>query len=465
MLTTTEPAPNRVDASFRDPSGFVFKRNGKFLRQINSVYREAYDLLMSSGLYDALVAKGQLLSHTELQGAEAASGTSYKIIEPQQLNFISYPYEWSFSQLKDAALLTLEIQRAALDHGMALKDASAYNVQFVNGKPVFIDTLSFDKYTEGEPWVAYRQFCQHFLAPLVLMHYRDIRLGKLLSSFIDGIPLDLASSLLPRKTRFRISVLTHIHLHASTQKKYESETTVKNTRTGKVSRMGMLGILDNLSSLVKSLTWNPGGTEWADYYNNTNYTDSSFAEKKGIIDGFIAKVNPKSVWDLGANTGVFSRIASDKGIDTVAFDIDPSAVEKNYLRVKHEKEERILPLVMDLTNPSPGVGWASAERTAFIERSRTDMVMALALIHHIAISNNVPLSMVASLFSRLGKHAIVEFVPKSDSQVKRLLATREDVFDRYDQKSFEEDFGRYFDVLDAVPVPGSERTLYLFRTK
>ncbi len=457
-----ENVSQKLAASFRDPSGFVFKRNEKILRQVNVRYKEDYDLLMSCGLYNKLIERKLLIPHTELSNEQSVTPECYKIIEPLQIGFISFPYEWSFSQLKDAALATLEIQRIALDSGMTLKDASAYNIQFIDGKPVFIDTLSFEKYTEGSPWIAYKQFCQHFLAPLVLMSYKDIRLNKLMTNFIDGIPLDLTSKLLPRKTKFNLSILTHIHFHASTQKKYESET---KKRTVKVSKTGLLGIIDNLNSLIKNLQWNPGGTEWADYYDNTNYNDTSFANKKAIISGFLNKVSPKSVWDLGANTGVFSRIASDSGIKTMAFDIDPAAVEKNYLRIKKEGETFILPLVIDLTNPSPGIGWANEERPSFSERKSADLVMALALIHHLAISNNVPFTMIASYFKRLCNYLIIEFVPKSDSQVKRLLSTREDVFDKYNQADFEKYFSNYFEIMETVPVGESERTLYLLKSK
>jgi len=191
-----------VASSFRDPSGFVFWQDGAIYRQINTIYKEDYDRLMTSGLHKALVEEGLIVSHEEVALQSAAPQVAYKVIRPDQVPFISYPYEWSFSQLKGAALATLRIQRKALDFGMSLKDCSAYNMQFMKGKPVFIDTLSFEKYQEGSPWVAYRQFCQHFLAPLALMSHRDSRLGQLLRIHLDGVPLDLASKLLPRRTHF-----------------------------------------------------------------------------------------------------------------------------------------------------------------------------------------------------------------------------------------------------------------------
>ena len=248
--------------------------------------------------------------------------------------FISYPYEWSFSQLKDAALLTLKIQKIALEHGMSLKDASAYNIQFVKGKPLLIDTLSFEKYAEGRPWVAYRQFCQHFLAPLALMARRDVRLNQLSRIFLDGIPLDLASRLLPVGTRFKFSLLSHIHLHARSQKHYQDKPVKTSER--KLSRFSFLALIDSLESAVASLRWQPRGTEWAEYYDHTNYSDSAIDFKLKCVDDFLKALNPRHVWDIGANTGLFSRLASARHIPTVSLDIDPAAVEKNYRQCRQE---------------------------------------------------------------------------------------------------------------------------------
>ena len=452
---------NKLNASFRDPAGFIFTSSqGEILRQINQIGAEEFDLMHSSGLYDTLVKKKFLIPHQEVDNVYA---DAYKTIKPERLPFISYPYEWSFGQLKDAALLTLYIQKAALKKGMSLKDSSAYNVQFVSGKPVFIDTLSFEVYEEGKPWVAYKQFCQHFLAPIALASMTDIRTLDLLSSNIDGIPLDLASALLPRKSKFKFSLATHIHWHAKTQQKYAGKQT--NQKAGKgVSKMAILGLIDNLVNAVKSLKWNPKGTEWGEYYTFTNYSDSSFDEKKSLVAAYIEEAKPSTVWDLGANDGTFSSIAALKGIETVAFDIDPIAVEKNYRRVKQDNIP-MLPLQLDLTNPSTGIGWAHEERDSLEQRGKADVVMALAIIHHIAISNNVPLEKVADYLSRLGNHVIIEFVPKEDSQVKILLATREDIFVSYHIEGFEKAFTQYFDIVKKQQVGDSLRTLYLLKSK
>jgi hypothetical protein len=402
-----------------------------------------------------------LIPHGEVGIEPLVSELAHKVIKPEPIPFVSYPYEWCFSQLRDAALTTLKIQRKALDFGMSLRDSSAYNIQFKDGRPVFIDTLSFGKYREGEPWVAYRQFCQHFLAPLVLMSYKDIRLSQLLSIHIDGLPLDLASCLLPWRTRLSFSLLSHIHLHARSQKHFADKPI--NVRQQRVSRYAFVGILNSLESTVKRLKWQPVGTEWADYYHDTNYSQEAFEHKKTTVAGFLDRVRPATVWDLGANVGIFSRLASDRGIPTVSFDVDTAAVEKNYLDSVARGETNILPLVLDLTNPSPGIGWENKERMSLKERGPADVVLALALVHHLAISNNVPFFKIAGFLSDIGHRLIVEFIPKSDSQIQRLLATRDDIFPDYTRPAFEQEFNRYFTIDDWTDIRESQRTLYLMR--
>jgi hypothetical protein len=454
---------DRHDSSFRDPSGYLFKREGTLYRSVNDRYRSHYDLLMSSGLYDELTSAGLLIPHQEETLAEPPSADApYKILRPELVEFISYPYEWSFSQLKDAALATLAIQRRALAHGMTLKDASAYNIQFQHGSPVLIDTLSFEAYEPGAPWVAYRQFCQHFVAPLALMAYRDVRLSGLMRLHIDGVPLDLATGILPRRTRLRPSLAMHLHLHAWAQSRYASSTGGKAARPRKVNLQAMTS---NLEGLVRRLSWKPAGTEWGDYYTFTNYDDAAFGEKRAEIEAFVDAVKPGSVWDLGGNTGFFSRITSDRGIPTVSFDIDPAAVEKNYLETKRLQERMLLPLVQDLTNPSPALGWALSERESLLQRGPVDLVLFLAMIHHMAIGNNVPFDRVAEFLSKCCRHLAIEWVPKGDSQVERMLSSREDVFDDYNQDAFERAFSQLFTILKKSDIPGTNRTLYLMKLK
>lgn len=449
--------------SFRDPSGFVFLKDGFIYRQINLSYKENYDYLMSSGLYDCLVMNGLLISHIQTDICAENEEIAYKIIKPELIPFISYPYEWCFSQLKHAALTTLKIQKIALNFGMTLKDCSAYNMQFRNGKAILVDTLSFEKYHEGQCWVAYRQFCQHFLAPLALMSYRDVRLNQLSRIYIDGIPLDLASSLLPFRTHFKFSLLSHIHYHAKISKEFENKFTKGCSK--KLSRLGFFALIDNLESTVKKLNPPAYDTVWTDYYENTNYSTEAMQLKKKVVSEFLDQAKPKSVFDFGANTGFFSRIASDKKIQTISFDIDHSAVEKNYLACIKDNEINILPLLLDLTNPTPGIGWENEERLSFLERGPVDMIFALALIHHLSISHNIPFEKIARFFSKLCNLLIIEFVPKTDSQVLRLLATREDIFQDYTIENFEKDFGRYFTIQNSVKIKDSERVLYLLKKR
>ena len=445
-------------ASFRDPSGFLFTRE-------DEPYAAEYDLLMTSGLYESLVNKGYLIPHEEVETEPVDRTQAYKVIKPEPIPFITYPYEWCFSQLKDAALSTLQIQKVAFEHGMTLKDASAYNIQFHRGAPLMIDSLSFEAYREGEPWVAYRQFCQHFLAPLALIAYLDVRLAQLLRVYIDGIPLDLASDLLPRRTRLNFALLSHIHLHASSQKRYADKEIRKEEITRKMSRNAFQGLIDNLETSVRKLTWKPSGTEWGDYYEEThNYTSQAFQHKSELVTQFLSTAQPTSVWDLGANLGTFSRLASEQSIYTISADIDPAAVELNYLSLKQEEDHHLHPMILDLTNPSGGLGWGNKERSSFLERGPMDLVMALALVHHLAISNNVPLDQLAEFFANSCQWLIIEFVPKSDLQVKKLLATREDIFPDYTKDGFEGAFSTKFAILETKPIEDSDRIMYLMKS-
>jgi hypothetical protein len=450
-----------IPGSFRDPSGFVFYQNNCIYRQLNKVYKDNYDHLINSGLYKKLVELNLLIPHDEVSTDFARTDEAYKILKPEMIPFISYPYEWSFSQLKDAALTTLKIQKIALDFDMALKDASAFNIQFFKGKPIFIDTLSFEKYREGQFWIAYRQFCQHFLAPLALISYKDIRLHQLFRVYIDGIPLDLASSLLPYRSWFRFPMLSHVHLHAKSQKHFSNKTV--GTTDRKMSRRAFWGVVDSLESFIKKMTWHPHDTEWVKYYEDTNYSSEAFNHKQKLIAEWLDKINAKSVWDLGANIGTFSRISGERGIQTISFDIDPGAVEKNYIYCREKRISNILPLLIDLTNPSPNLGWEHLERLSFLERGPADAVFALALIHHLAISNNLTLGKIAGFFNKVCKYLIIEFVPQNDSQFRKLRLTRNSDFSNYNQTVFEKEFCKYFVIQHSEIIRDTERTFYLMQ--
>lgn len=457
----------RLGGSFRDPSGFVFTRDGVLYRQINELHREHWDRFLSSGLHDVLVERGHMVSADEVGSDLAAAPGAYKVLRPEPIPFISYPYEWSFGQLKAAALATLEIQNLALDHGMSLRDASAYNIQWLRGKPVLIDTLSFEVLREGQPWVAYRQFCQHFLAPLALVAYGDVRLQQLLRIHIDGIPLDLASELMPKRTRMKPALMLHLHAHAKSQQKHASDDPKASAKGRSFGMRAFRGILESLASGIRGLDWDPPESVWTEYYSDAgSYSQEGNEHKRMLVSKLIDEVAPASVWDLGGNVGAFARIASEKGIPTVCFEVDPGCVEQAYRDgVVTAGDVNFLPLLQDLTNPSPRIGWENTERFSLADRGPADLAMALALIHHLAIGNNVPLGRVADFFASLTKTLIVEFVPKSDPKVQILLTSREDIFPDYTLEGFERAFAERFTIDRRENIASSERTLYLMRRK
>ena len=461
---SSNSADDRVSpGSFRDPSGFVFEREGVLFRQVNQVYRADFDRIVSSGLGHSLTEAGLLIPHVEVEEEPFDPRCSYKVLRPERVPFISYPYEWCFGELKAAALLTLAIQRRAVAHLMSLKDASAFNVQFADGRPVFIDSLSFEAYEEGSPWVAYRQFCRHFLAPLALMSKVDVRLNQLFRPSLEGVPLDLASRVLPWRTRLDPRLLIHVHLHAKAEQAYSGEGPSSGHRV--FSKAALMGLIDNLEGAVRSMRWDPKKSEWGQYYDQTNYSDAATTRKLELVGEFLDEIRPKSVWDLGANTGRYSRLAADRGASTVAFDIDPACVELHYREVVLRQARNLLPIWLDLTNPSPGLGWDHDERSSFLARGPADLAMALALIHHLAIAANVPLGRIASFLRKVSPTLIIEFVPKTDSQVRRLLASREDIFDDYTREGFEAAFSEHFAIDRAELIVESERTLYLMRAR
>jgi hypothetical protein len=459
-VTEARPLPG----SFRDPAGFVFERDGVLYRQVDRSFGERFDRFRSSGLLDELVAAGLLVRHEEADPSLAAAPGAHAVLRPERIPFVSYPDEWCFGQLKDAALTTLAAQRLALSRGFTLRDASAYNVQFLRGRSVLIDVLSFEPVRPGEPWVAYRQFCRHFLAPLALMATRDVRLGSLLAAHLDGIPLDLAVGLLPRRARLRPGLLLHLTAHARSERGRPD----REARRGRSSFSGRAfeGLVESLESAVRRLEWDPQATTWSEYYDaGHSYSPAGLQRKEELVRKLVEESAPATVWDLGANTGRFSRIAADTGAFTVSFDADPAVVEMAYRELGRDPEHGPLPLVMDLADPSPRRGWAHRERMSLADRGPADLVMALALVHHLAIGNNVPLASLAEWLSELGRWALVEFVPKSDPQVREMLTIREDVFPGYTEDGFTDAVAEPFEIVRREPIEDSGRTLYLLRRR
>lgn len=456
----------RLPSSFRDPGGFLFSEGGAVYRQVNPPYKDHYDHLMRSGLYRALTDRQLLLCHEEVERGPGDTDGAYKILKPEPVPFVSYPYEWCFSQLKRAALATLDIQRIALDFGMTLKDASAYNVQFRHGRPLLIDTLSFAMYRDGAPWVAYRQFCQHFLAPLVLMSCADVRLHQLSRAFLDGIPLDLASRLLPLRARCRFSVLSHVYLHAKFQQQFAETRHRTSGPMPRVSLRSLRALIDHLTSSVNALAWHPHQAAASPTAEVHSYSPQALQHKRRVVAELLERLRPKTVWDLGASTGFFSRLASQVGAEVIAVDRDPAAVEHVYQECSSAACPDVLPLVVDVANPSPGIGWDNRERASFLERGPADTVLALALIHHLAISDGVPLSHVAQLLYRASRQSLlVECVPGSDPTVQQLLSARPDGPTDYTEGEFQRIFQRYFTIETTVRLTDSERTLYMMERR
>ena len=453
---------NRVDGSFRDPSGFLYRRGGVLLRQVNNCYSQDYEACIASGLYDQLFAAGLLVPHSEVEDEGIGPGR-FRVLQPMEIPYVSYPYEWSFTHLRAAALLTLEVQRTALERGFSLKDASAYNVQFYNGRPIFIDTLSFERHEEGRPWVAYRQFCQHFLAPLALMQARDLRLRQLSFRYLDGLPLDLVSSMLPARSWLRYSILAHIHLHAQSQKKHQDDGRSRQAvNASKLSKSMLLALVASLKSAVQKSSVKDVATEWGQYYQDTNYSSEAMRHKETLLARFAGDYlsNYPVVHDLGANTGRFSRIVAEHCRYVIAHDIDEMAVERHSREIEANGSANVLPLVLDLANPPGAIGWDLKERASFHERAKGSAGIALALVHHLSIGNNVPLDRLAEFFAGIFRTLVIEFVPKEDSQVQRMLATRRDVFDDYNVQAFERAFSQHFEIAERQPINDSHRTLY-----
>ena len=455
----------RDPGSYRDPSGFVYERDGVILRQIAPTFAAQWDRFLESGLYERLRIDELLIEHEPVDLAQAAAPPAHAVIRPQRVDPITYPYEWSFSQLKDAALLTLRSEELANEVGMTLRDASAYNVQFRHGRPILIDSLSFEPAVAGRAWQPYRQFCEHFLAPLALMARVDIRLGGLQREFLDGIPLGLAARLLPGRSRLSFGLGPHIHLHARAQRRHADDGAAPPGETGgnlSAKRRGTL--IESLRTTVEALRWKPAGTEWADYADNTSYDEVATAAKAEAVRAALARIGGATAWDLGANTGRYARIAAAEGYSVVALDVDPAAVERAYLALRTE-DVTILPLLIDLTDPSPAIGWAGAERRSLLARAHADVAIGLALVHHLAIGANVPLPMIADVFADIAPHAIIEFVPKEDAMVRKLLASRRDIFPDYHLDGLRSAFDRGWDLVEETAIEGSERTLLHFRRR
>ncbi|MBP7558013.1 MAG: hypothetical protein KA821_17185 [Chitinophagaceae bacterium] len=448
-------------SSFRDPAGFVFEKEEVLYRQVNSIYQENYDHLMQSGCYQQLVQKGLLLPHSTVTENLTGDTNWYTTILPERVPVISYPYEWCFDMLRDAALTTLRIAAEALQYDMILKDATPFNMQWHKGKMVLIDTLSLVKY-DNQPWIAYRQFCEMFLAPLLLMHYSRQQLTGLLLAWPAGIPVETASALLPRRSRFSLHTYLHIHLQARYSKRRKGNA--ENT-TG-FTKQKLRNLLGSLELLINRLRTPQQSSTWSAYYEEATQRGNYLEHKKQLISSWVDGLPAiKTATDLGANDGLFARLLTQKSIEVLAADIDPYCINRLYLQRRQERASGILPLVQDLAFPTPAIGQNNEERSSFTARAGADLVMGLALIHHLAIGKQLRFDQVAAFMSKLSSYLILEFVPAEDEKTQQILKQQTRFFPEYTINNFESAFSKHFDILKKDVIQDSVRTLYLFRKK
>ena len=445
--------------SFRDPRGYVTEINGEICRVVNPVAFSDWDFLVSSGLLEELVSLGWLTSAKEIK-APPSIGESRLLIH-DRLKFISYPYEWSFSLLKAAALHHIDVHLKALEFGMTLSDASSYNIQFDGTSPIFIDTLSFIRYDEGMLWAGHKQFCDHFLNPLLLSSLYETAFTDLLRGNLEGISSEMISQFLPLSWKLKPKVFLNVVLPARLQKKTLGQG-ASNTKTSQkgLPKTALQFMLNQLRSLISGLSPKIGNTTWGDYYDNTqNYLDDEAQAKHQIVAEFVSQYKPEVLWDMGCNTGEFSETALNAGAtQVIGFDFDPSALEGAYNRAK-SKSLNILPLYQDAANPSPNQGWRGQERKSLQERVHADAMIALAFEHHLAIGRNIPISELTAWLVSLAPVGLIEFVPKGDSNLDRLLLNREDIFTDYTAENFENALKSVAEIRRADIVSSSGRTL------
>ena len=455
----TEPA----SASFRDPDGYAFRRNGRWYRAVTSTGLVALNHLERSGLYADLAGSGLLIQHADAAGIQAEGAA--RVIAPEQIPYVSYSSEWGFEQLKDAARTTLEIHERALNAGAWMIDATSANIQFLRGKPLLIDTLSLKPIQAGLPWPAYRQFCEHFLAPLALASAHGLQALSLLRAHPEGIPLPLASRLLPWRTWLRPGLFMHLHAHAMAMKHVSKDLERKKPAHRPVSLNSLKGLALSLRNNIAAQKTARPKSAWLDYYEQDMVAPGYLEQKEATVSGWVQNLKPAQVWDVGANTGHYSRLAATSGASVIALEADPACVDRIYLECARTQKLDVLPLVMDLLQPTPAGGWHLGERQSLLDRGRPELILALAVIHHLAIARNLPLPMIARFFAELAPQLIIEFVPKSDRNARRLLEFREDIFPHYHLEGFEQAFGKLFSVEASRAIEGTERRLYLLKRR
>lgn len=454
--------------SFRDPSGQVFVSEDRVLRTVNAIARESYETIRARPIFQKLIANNRLIRSDELSQAEwpeALRRAAYVVAHPK-LPFISYPYEWGFQALKAAALHHLDLQRDLLAEDIVLSDASAYNVQFDGPRPIFIDTLSLRPYREGEYWLGHRQFCEQFLNPLLLRALLGVPHNAWFRGSLEGIQTSDLARLLPTRKKLSWNVLPQVLLQAKLERQAldAPDAAVAKVRRGRgLSRSAYNGMLTQLRNWIARLTpADTGKTVWGDYAKTHTYSGEEAAQKRRAVSEFASRIKPRMLIDLGCNTGDYSVAALDGGAERViGFDFDQRAVDLAYQRAVECKLD-FFPLWLDAANPSPDQGWNQSERRGFAKRAKADAMVALAFEHHLAIGKNIPLPGAVEWMMNTAPVGIIEFVPKNDSTIQRMLALREDIFADYSESAFVQALERHGRIIDRQVVSSEGRTLFMY---
>jgi SAM-dependent methyltransferase len=465
------PAPALEPGSFRDPDSRVVVADGRVLRALSPHGLEDWRALRSSPLLEALTSEGKVVKTRELEEAIPADvlhGEVAGTLEHEVVPFVSYPYEWPFEMLRDAALLQLELVRRAIEAGLMLKDASPYNIQFRGASPVFVDVGSFERLREGEPWIAYRQFCTLFLYPLLLSAWKGIPHQPWLRGNLDGISPRECRNLLSARDLFRRGALTHVALHARLERRHADrggEVKTELKRAGFKKEL-ILANVRGLERLISRLRPPSRDSMWSSYELTTTYSESDAERKRAFVAEAAAAVAPQLVWDIGCNEGRHARLAAERAEAVVAMDADPVVVGRLYEDLKRDGVTNVVPLVVDVTDPSPGLGWRLSERRPFTDRGAPDLTLALALVHHVSISGNVPVVEFVAWLRRLGGEVVVEFPTPDDPMVQRLLSRkRPHDHPDYNREWFEACLRERFDVLAVQELGGGTRVLYRARAR
>jgi SAM-dependent methyltransferase len=468
MSGAVSSTPGLEPGSFRDPDSRIFTADHRVLRLLSEQGLSDWHALSSSGLIEELPGKVVGTREVEADVPEAIHGGVAGVLEHDRIPFVSYPYEWSFAMLRDAALLQLELLRRAIEKGLILKDSTPYNVQFRGAEPVFIDVGSFERLREGEPWAGYRQFCMLFLYPLLLQAWRDVPFQPWLRGSLEGITPHEARSLLSARDLLRRGALSHVVLHDRLERRYEEkEADLKGElRKAGFKKELILANIGGLERLIGRLRWEPERSVWSEYGPETTYSHDDAERKARFVADAVAEERPRLVWDVGCNDGRHARLAAEHAEYVVAMDADSLVVDRLYGALREEKRKQILPLAVNVVDPPPALGWRGQERRPLLERGRPDLTLALALIHHVSIGGNVPVAEFLDWLRGVTGSLVIEFVSPEDPMARRLLA-RKRPGDHPDYRAdwFEQSLAERFEVVRSEQLADGSRTLYLARPK